>query len=456
MLRTRKRIGAALLAAALVFSQLGATAYAVESPAGTGLCEHHPAHDAVCGYVEAIPGHDCEHEHTPECYTDELTCGMDEDVEQTATGSDAGHTHTDGCYQLDCQHEHDADCGYIEAVPGTLCGYVCEVCAGVPDMDSGKEEPTISGNDLTAPKKPGTETGEPKGAAVITVTAFDELTEAVKHQAVPAGTTLDDLNLPATLGASGYIVADDTDPEPEAITVTGVTWEPDRPWDETAEQGGYTFTPVLPAGYELADAVELPEIAVKIGAADVTLDLQGGVLTVEFNDNGTGGTSSADNDMKTAIDTALSGNDKATVTTIRLTGSVTEITGWNWRYLLERYSYNSDWNSLTALDLSGMTNLEAIRNDTKGFGGQATKLTTLTLPDGVTEIGDSAFDGCRGLTLSTLPVGVTQIGASAFSRCTGITLSELPDGVTEIGASAFYGCTGITLTSLPDGVTEIG
>ena len=40
MLRTRKRIGAALLAAALVFSQLGATAYAVESPAGTGLCEH--------------------------------------------------------------------------------------------------------------------------------------------------------------------------------------------------------------------------------------------------------------------------------------------------------------------------------------------------------------------------------------------------------------------------------
>ena len=89
MLRTRKRIGAALLAAALVFSQLGATAYAVESPAGTGLCEHHTAHDDACGYVEAIPGHDCGHKHTPECYTDELICGMDEDVEQTATGSDA-------------------------------------------------------------------------------------------------------------------------------------------------------------------------------------------------------------------------------------------------------------------------------------------------------------------------------------------------------------------------------
>ena len=89
MLRTRKRIGAALLAAALVLSQLGATAYAVESPAGTGLCEHHTAHDAVCGYVETIPGHDCEHEHTPDCYTDELICGMDR---RPPTATRATHT----------------------------------------------------------------------------------------------------------------------------------------------------------------------------------------------------------------------------------------------------------------------------------------------------------------------------------------------------------------------------
>ena len=60
MLRTRKRIGAALLAAGLVFSQLGATAYAVESPAGTGLCEHHTAHyAAVCGFGVALPYRDC-------------------------------------------------------------------------------------------------------------------------------------------------------------------------------------------------------------------------------------------------------------------------------------------------------------------------------------------------------------------------------------------------------------
>ena len=78
----------------LVFSQLGATAYAVESPAGAGLCEHHPEHTAECGYVEAVKGHACGHEHTPDCYTDELICGYGDGNIKTASDSNAGpHTH---------------------------------------------------------------------------------------------------------------------------------------------------------------------------------------------------------------------------------------------------------------------------------------------------------------------------------------------------------------------------
>ena len=276
MLRTRKRIGAALLAAALVFSQLGATAYAVESPAGTGLCEHHTAHDAaVCGYVETIPGHDCEHEHTPDCYTDELICGMDEDAEQTATGSDAGHTHGQACYALDCPHErgeHTTDCGYIETVPGTPCGYVCEVCAGEPDRDSGKEEPTISGNDLTPPEKTGTETGEPGDTGTITVTAFDGLESGVRVQSLPLGAPESDVTLPATLGASGYVVSDDAEPVPAHIQIEGVTWELTGENDTpTAYKEGrekpcnYYFQPVMPEGYELAESAVLPKIEVRYG-----------------------------------------------------------------------------------------------------------------------------------------------------------------------------------------------
>ena len=197
---------------------------------------------------------------------------MDEDVEQTATGSDAGHTHTDGCYQLDCQHEHDADCGYIEAVPGTLCGYVCEVCAGEPDKDSGKENSPASENDLTPPKETGSETVSPEGAETVTVTAFDKLDEAVRFQTVPVGTKFNDLTLPATLGASGYVVSDDTEPVPTHIQIEGVTWkatgEDDTPaaYEEGREKPcNYYFQPGVPEGYELAESAVLPKIEVRYG-----------------------------------------------------------------------------------------------------------------------------------------------------------------------------------------------
>ena len=456
MLKKGKRVVASLLAAVLLVGQLGATVYAEGPPSDAGgLCEHHAAHDDTCGYVEAIPGRDCEHEHTPECYTDQLICGLDEGAEQTATDSDAGHRHGQECYALDCPHErgeHDEACGYIECVAGTPCGYVCDVCNKEPDKDSG----TTSGN-TPAPVEPEPGTGEPEDAGTITVTAFDELNEAVKYQTVPAGTRLDGLTLPATLGMSGYAAADDTEPAPEPITITGVTWEPDSPWDDTAEQGGYIFTPVLPAGYARADGVELPEINVLIGGAAVTLDAQGDVLTVTFDSNDNSSMSSG-NDMATAIDAALAAlppDSYKNITTIKLTGGADKITGYNWRYLIELYSYNSDWDSLTALDLSGMAGLTAVSDNVSGGTYSRPQLRTLTLPDSLKKIGEVAFYSCENLTLTELPKGVTQIGDSAFYDCTGITLNDLPKGMKQIWAYAFYDCTGITLLSLPSGVTEI-
>lgn len=49
-------------------------------------------------------------------------------------------------------------------------------------------------------------------------------------------------------------------------------------------------------------------------------------------------------------------------------------------------------------------------------------LGCVTIPKGVTTIGDSAFSGCRGLTSVTIPKSVTSIGNEAFSECNKLTI----------------------------------
>ena len=124
-----------LLCAALLAGQLGTTVYAEGSSTGNRevVCEHHPEHTEACGYMEAEPGQPCQHQHTGDCYTNELICGFDDEDTPTATESDASavHEHTQECYALDCPHErgeHDDTCGYVEDVPGSPCTHSCELC----------------------------------------------------------------------------------------------------------------------------------------------------------------------------------------------------------------------------------------------------------------------------------------------------------------------------------------
>ena len=72
------------------------------------------------------------------------------------------------------------------------------------------------------------------------------------------------------------------------------------------------------------------------------------------------------------------------------------------------------------------------------------KITELTIPGGVTNIGSCSFYGCTNLTSVTIPDGVTSIGYSAFSGCSGLTSVTMPNSVTSIENYAFYGCGGLT------------
>ena len=80
----------------------------------------------------------------------------------------------------------------------------------------------------------------------------------------------------------------------------------------------------------------------------------------------------------------------------------------------------------------------------------------LVIPEGVTSIGQFAFEYCQGFTSVTLPSTLVTIGDGAFMECTGLESITIPEGVTTVKAYTFYGCTSLESVTIPSTVTSIG
>lgn len=79
----------------------------------------------------------------------------------------------------------------------------------------------------------------------------------------------------------------------------------------------------------------------------------------------------------------------------------------------------------------------------------------ITIPEGVTEIGEDAFEDCTGLTGAVLPDGLKRIGARAFKNCWNLKDISLPESLTEIRAFAFSYCRSLEEIRLPKGLTTL-
>ena len=90
----------------------------------------------------------------------------------------------------------------------------------------------------------------------------------------------------------------------------------------------------------------------------------------------------------------------------------------------------------------------------EGFSGNPS-LTSITIPDSVTSIGERAFLWCFSLSTVTIPNSVTTIGKRAFSGC-GFESITIPDSVTSIGEEAFLDCESLEEIVIGNSVKSIG
>ena len=111
--------------------------------------------------------------------------------------------------------------------------------------------------------------------------------------------------------------------------------------------------------------------------------------------------------------------------------------------------------AFAACGLTTFTVPESITVIGNGMFSGCTNLTTINIHDGVNKIGGGAFSGCSSLTSITIPDGVTQIQEGMFEGCISLATITIPDTVTSIRIWAFEGCTSLTSVTIPEGVTEV-
>ena len=250
-----RRLLSLALSIVMVLSLLPIPSIAVE---GDGLCEHHTAHEN-CGYVAAVEGHDCGHVCGDECYTVTTDCKHNHDEScysdsvlpaETPKDADActhACTEESGCVVKThtCVHTVHEGCGYVEAVEGQPCGFVCEACAGEkPEELLPAGDTVVTGWTWVDPDKWLDETGS---FAMLGVT---EDSPAYFEDVVDY--------LPTQITGDGG----------EVLTLGDWSCD-DYPMETGTSHGEFVFTTTLPEGYVLADSSNVLRVRVTVEPMDL-------------------------------------------------------------------------------------------------------------------------------------------------------------------------------------------
>ena len=139
-----------------------------------------------------------------------------------------------------------------------------------------------------------------------------------------------------------------------------------------------------------------------------------------------------------AIITATSGNGKIAQCVVIIekdTESISFADSNVKAICVENWDTNGD-GKLSKAEAAAVSDLGEVFKDNK----EIISFDELQYFTGLTEICDSAFSGCSGLTSVVIPDNVTRIGEGAFSGCSNLQSIIIPESVIIIGQKAFEGC----------------
>ena len=132
-----------------------------------------------------------------------------------------------------------------------------------------------------------------------------------------------------------------------------------------------------------------------------------------------------------------------------VTGPLTEDSDADTGYIIEGSGSNK------TLTITGTGAMKDYGSGKAPWYSERSNITSIVIEQGVTSIGNYAFQNLAKVTSIQLPDSVTSIGSYTFSGMTALESITLSENLTSIGISAFYNCSSLESISLPAGVTII-
>lgn len=156
------------------------------------------------------------------------------------------------------------------------------------------------------------------------------------------------------------------------------------------------------------------------------------------------------NDGKNVVDVSTAGGlqqaladagiDATTATELTITGTLGDAD----------FTYMKD--NLTALNRLDLSEVDITILPERAL--QEMPFEAVVLPEGLKEIENSAFYGCKSLRTLEIPESVEKLGRWIVEECDYLETVTLHNGLTTLSESTFYGC-GITSIHIPTTVTVI-